>query len=54
MKLQIEYLKLETSQLLLAGGILLLDRDEPFYQVVLGLLQVTLTNPLDITVWVNT
>ena len=51
--LEVKHLKLETSQLLLAGRVLLLDRNEPLYQIVFGLLQVSLANSLDVTVWVN-
>ncbi len=51
--LEVKHLKLETSQLLLAGRVLLLDRNEPLYQVVFGLLHVALTNSLDVTGWSN-
>jgi len=51
--LEVKHLKLETSQLLLASCVLLLDRNEPLYQIVFGLLQVALTNSLGVTIWSN-
>lgn len=51
--LQSERLKLETNQLVLASCIFLLDGEQPLDEIHLGLLQVSLANALDVTVWVN-
>ena len=51
--LQSERLKLETNQLVLASCIFLLDGEQPLDKIHLGLLQVSLANALDVTVWVN-
>ena len=53
LKLHVKQLKLESSELILAECILLLNDDEPLYQIPLVLLHVALTNSLEVTVWVN-